>query len=199
MRKKAPRRAAPRARPAVALVIEEKRWRRDVETVRLIRRAARLALTANPRLERRKRETFAFEPSFPRKGEHDSPERVGRGAPTVTILLAGDGRLKSLNSQFRGRNKATNVLSFAGESSTYLGDVAIAYETTAREARAQRKRFSAHAAHLVVHGILHLFGYDHEKVRQASAMETLETALLASLGLSDPYAPRPLTRRKKAA
>ncbi len=205
MKQRAPRRAVARPRLAIALIVEEKRWRKDAQTLRLVRRAARLALTADPRPNpapfraRRHKANAPGHPS-PCKGEGDSRVRVERGSiSAVTILLADDARLKALNAQFRRRNKATNVLSFAGEEPLYLGDIAIAYETTRSEARAQRKRLCAHAAHLVVHGILHLFGYDHEDAREATAMETLETKLLAELGLADPYTPRPLTRGRKAA
>ena len=115
----------------VALVIEDKRWRKDEATLKLIRRASRLALKETAGLHR------------------------GEG---VTILLADDARLRRLNRQFRGKNKATNVLSFNASESTSLGDIAVARDTVEKEARAQKKSVSAHAAHLVVHGILHLIG-----------------------------------------
>ena len=123
------------------------------------------------------------------------------GPGKLTVLLTDDARLRALNAAFRGKDKATNVLSFPAPPSEalYLGDVALAYGVTEREARAQSKSFAAHAAHLVVHGILHLTGYDHEKARDARAMETLETAILARLGIADPYAPRPYTGPGKAA
>ena len=106
----------------------------------------------------------------------------------VTILLSGDARLKELNSLFRGKPKSTNVLSFPADDAKYLGDVAIAYGATAREARGQGKAFAAHAAHLAVHGVLHLLGYDHENDRDAKIMEAHEARILARLGLPDPYA-----------
>ena len=107
----------------------------------------------------------------------------------LTILLSNDKRLQALNVQFRGKDKPTNVLSFpAADGPLYLGDVAISHGAVRREARAQKKTFSAHAAHLAVHGILHLRGYDHEKVKDARVMEALETAILAKLGIADPYA-----------
>jgi probable rRNA maturation factor len=180
MKPKEARRSEVRARAAITLIAEELRWRKDEATLRLIRRAARLAVTATPH------------PMVATRAE-------GATDPTVTILLANDANLKALNLDFRGRNKPTNVLSFSSDSPGHLGDIAIAYETTAREARAQRKSFSAHAVHLAMHGILHLLGYDHEDLRAAAAMESLEIELLAKLGIADPYAPRPLTRAKKAA
>lgn len=111
-------------------------------------------------------------------------------SPSLTILLADDERLRALNLSFRRKDKATNVLSFpaAPNRNGYLGDVAIASGVTAREARAAKKSFGDHAVHLAVHGVLHLLGFDHETARQARAMEPLETAILAALGIADPYA-----------
>jgi probable rRNA maturation factor len=115
------------------------------------------------------------------------------GAPedaALTILLTGDAALKKLNTAFRAHAKPTNVLSFpaAPNSENYLGDVAIAYGVAAKEARAAGKSLSDHAVHLAVHGVLHLLGYDHETMKQAKIMEPLETEILASLGIADPYA-----------
>jgi len=108
----------------------------------------------------------------------------------LTILLAADGRVKTLNRDFRGQNKPTNVLSFPAPANgeRYLGDVALAYGVTQREARAAKKPFADHATHLVVHGVLHLLGFDHASARQAKVMEPLETRILAELGIADPYA-----------
>ena len=108
----------------------------------------------------------------------------------LTILLGDDAQLKALNHDFRGRNEATNVLSFpaAPNGEGYLGDIALAYGVTAREARAARKRLIDHAMHLTVHGTLHLLGFDHATERQARKMEPLETAILAEFGIADPYA-----------
>jgi probable rRNA maturation factor len=106
----------------------------------------------------------------------------------LTLLLADDTRLKELNRTFRGKNKPTNVLSFPSGERGYLGDVALAYGVTAREAKSGKKTLADHASHLVVHGVLHLLGYDHETDRDAKAMEPLEAKILAKLGISDPYA-----------
>jgi len=103
-----------------------------------------------------------------------------------TILLAGDRKLKTLNHDFRGLNKPTNVLSFPG-AKTYAGDIAIAYGVTAKEAKLAGKTFADHAIHLVVHGVLHLAGYDHERPKDASVMEPLEVKILGRLGIADPY------------
>jgi len=95
--------------------------------------------------------------------------------------------LRSLNAGFRGRDKATNVLSFPSGQTNYLGDIAIAYGVAAKEARDQGKSLADHCLHLVVHGVLHLLGYDHERQKDARVMETLETAILANFGIADPY------------
>ena len=116
--------------------------------------------------------------------------RGGNAGGGVTILLSSDVKLKKLNTTFRGKDKATNVLSFPARHDGYLGDVAIAYGVTAKEARAQKKRFADHALHLAVHGVLHLLGYDHVTARAARVMEPLETSILGELGIGDPYAGR---------
>jgi probable rRNA maturation factor len=108
----------------------------------------------------------------------------------LTILLANDDRLKALNEKFRGKSAPTNVLSFESSSrgDGYLGDIAIAFGVTSREAAAAEKPLSHHAAHLVVHGVLHLLGYDHEIEADARVMEALEVDVLAKMGIGDPYA-----------
>lgn len=112
---------------------------------------------------------------------------------TVSILLGDDAAISQLNEQFRGKKGPTNVLSFppaqAGEGGEgFLGDIALAAETIVVEAEFQGKRFEHHAAHLVVHGFLHLLGYDHENPADAEAMEARERAILVSIGIADPYA-----------
>jgi probable rRNA maturation factor len=110
------------------------------------------------------------------------------GGGDVTVLLADDAKLMQLNGTFRGRNTPTNVLSFPSAEPGYAGDIAIAYETVAREAEAQGKGFAAHASHLALHGTLHLLGYDHETGPEAEEMEELERQALKRLGIADPYA-----------
>ncbi len=112
-----------------------------------------------------------------------------RLAGAAALLLADDATLKDLNKQFRGKDKPTNVLSFpAGpESDGFLGDIAIAFETCRREAAADGIAFRDHAAHLIVHGLLHLAGCDHEEEDEAEAMEGLERRILAAIGVADPY------------
>ena len=112
-----------------------------------------------------------------------------KGKCALTVLLSSDAKLKGLNRDFRGKDKPTNVLSFpAGANADgYRGDIAIAYGVTFAEAQASGKRFADHASHLVVHGVLHLAGYDHEKARDAKLMEPLEVKILGRLGITDPY------------
>jgi probable rRNA maturation factor len=107
----------------------------------------------------------------------------------VAILLTGDAEMQALNRQWRGKDVPTNVLSFpSGEGAGHLGDVALAYETVEGEAKQRNTSIADHAAHLVVHGMLHLLGYDHEREDDAIKMERLETEILATLGIADPYA-----------
>jgi probable rRNA maturation factor len=112
---------------------------------------------------------------------------------TVSLLLGDDASIAALNAQFRGKQGPTNVLSFpppqgAGAADGFLGDIALAAETIVEEANFQGKRFEHHAAHLVVHGFLHLLGYDHLESADAEAMEARERAILVSIGIADPYA-----------
>lgn len=109
---------------------------------------------------------------------------------TVSLLLGDDAAIAALNHEFRGKDGPTNVLSFppAPPADGFLGDIALAAETIAAEAQFQGKSFGAHAAHLVVHGFLHLVGYDHVNDADAQVMEARETAILRSIGIDDPYA-----------
>jgi probable rRNA maturation factor len=117
----------------------------------------------------------------------DAARRSARLKGAFTILLAGDKKLRALNHDFRGKDKPTNVLSFPGADG-YAGDIAIAYGVTTKEAKAAAKTFADHASHLVVHGVLHLAGYDHERPKDALVMEPLEVKILKRLGIADPYA-----------
>jgi probable rRNA maturation factor len=119
----------------------------------------------------------------------------GAGGP-IAIALADDALLRELNRDFRRLDKPTNVLSFA--ASPGAGDVALAFETCRREARLQRKSFARHVRHLVVHGTLHLRGFDHETAADAFAMEARERRVLRRLGLPDPYGTRPSADRTAA-
>jgi len=119
--------------------------------------------------------------------------RKRRGWTEVNVLIVGSTAGRRYNREFRGRDYATNVLSFPfepmpGEHSGLLGDLVICAPVVAREAREQRKQARDHFAHMTIHGVLHLLGYDHESDADARRMESLETRILASLGVDDPYA-----------
>jgi probable rRNA maturation factor len=119
-----------------------------------------------------------------------SARRSARLKGGFTILLADDKKLRALNQDFRGKDKPTNVLSFPGGDG-YAGDIAIAYGVTVKEAKEAAKSLADHATHLVVHGVLHLAGYDHERPKDAKVMEPLEVKILARLGIADPYGTSP--------
>lgn len=126
---------------------------------------------------------------------------LDRRESTLVVLGCDDARIAGLNADFRGKPKATNVLSWpavapaprapgaapAVPRAEELGDIAIAWETCAAEAVAQRKPFDHHVTHLLVHAILHLAGYDHDLDADAETMEQAERSILSGLGISDPY------------
>lgn len=126
------------------------------------------------------------------------------GVWQIAVLGCDDARIAALNADFRGKPVPTNVLSWPSDErgaagpgevperpspggDPELGDIAIAFETTAREAEERGLALADHTAHLVVHAVLHLLGYDHEDDRDAALMERLEVEILASLGVADPY------------
>lgn len=112
----------------------------------------------------------------------------------ITVLVDDDRRIATLNKRWRHIDKPTNVLSFAYPRSPgpirCIGDIAISYETAARESAAERKPFAHHIAHLSVHGFLHLLGFDHESDSDAEKMERLERSILACVDVPDPYLAR---------
>ena len=166
---------------AVDILIESEAWRMLPEAEDIVRRAIALAATYP-------------HPTLPRE-----PGRVGWGHhrnAELSVLLCDDGTITGLNGRWRGQEKPTNVLSFPAlplpgapaNEKISLGDIAIAYETLAREAEENGKAVSDHLSHLVVHGFLHLLGYDHHMDDEAERMERLERDILARIGVADPYA-----------
>jgi probable rRNA maturation factor len=112
----------------------------------------------------------------------------------IAVLLADDARVREVNRDWRAKDRPTNVLSFPGApperigQTPHLGDIILAYETVAAEALTEEKPLDHHVMHLVVHGVLHLLGYDHMTPGEAERMESLESAILAALDVPDPYA-----------
>ncbi len=161
--------ASARAAPKIDIVVDSDEWKAAAKVRSMLRRAVSAAAAAT------------------------------RAAGTeLAIVLSDDAAVRLLNRDWRGIDAATNVLSFptaklrrktAGDG--HLGDIVLAFETIAREARAEHKPFAHHVAHLAVHGYLHLVGYDHERERDAAAMEQAERDILRRLAIPDPYRPRP--------
>jgi len=153
--------------PAVDVIVASVRWKAERNAKLLVKRAIVAAASA-----------------------------AATAGGEVAIVLTDDAAIRALNRNWRKNNAATNVLSFpangpsAAGTSRLLGDIVIAYETTEREARAERKPFAHHLTHLAVHGFLHLVGYDHMADAEAAAMEGLETTILDRLGVPDPYTAR---------
>ena len=163
-----------RPRLSIAISVEDPSWSKLApEATRLLRRAARDALAKA-------------------KADGWKGSRVGH---EISFVLTDDKRMRALNRTYRGKDKPTNVLSFAALDADrpkagmpwLLGDVILAAGVIAREAKAQRKKLDHHLSHLAVHGVLHLLGYDHEVDKEAEAMEALEVAALAGMGIANPY------------
>jgi probable rRNA maturation factor len=150
--------------PAVDIVVASPRWKRVPAAHRLIEDAITAA----------------------------APRSAGK--TEVTIVLTDDAAVRKLNRRWRRRDRPTNVLSFPApivhkRMPRFLGDIVIAYQTVAAEAKARRIPLNHHLVHLAVHGFLHLLGYDHESDDEAERMERRERKILVSLAIPDPYAP----------
>ena len=158
----------------VRLRTDDKRWKDALPEVRrLIEKAARIAWKRG------------------NKGDFEIPVKQAE----VSVLLTDDAAVHTLNKEYRGVDKPTNVLSFAALDDEdepvvdpmLLGDIVVAFETTKREAEEQGCSLPDHLFHLIVHGMLHLIGYDHIEEEDAVEMETLEIAVLAESGIGNPY------------
>ncbi len=110
-----------------------------------------------------------------------------KAAGSLSVVLTNDAEIKALNREYRGKNKPTNVLSFPMGEGGELGDIVLAFETVKAEAKAQKKTLRAHTAHLIVHGCLHLLGFDHMTEKDAQKMESRETEILAAFKIKNPY------------
>jgi len=176
----------------IAVVTEDPAWRSELEAAEWIVRRAAQAVFDHAGI----RDSLVRHRIWLPKSPSDRREL----APAELVLVLADDRLvRSLNKDYRGQDTPTNVLSFAGldgatetaaDVPLLLGDVVLARETVSREAGAQGKSVAEHLAHLVVHGVLHLLGYDHEAALEAEQMESLERAIMADLGIADPYRDR---------
>ena len=129
---------------------------------------------------------------------HTAAARGLGGEVEASIVLADDALVRDLNRTYRRQDRPTNVLSFASDGKLegvngpcLLGDVILARETVLREANDQGKSVAEHMSHLVVHGLLHLLGYDHDETPQAERMEAMEIAILAGIGIENPYGGAP--------
>ena len=162
------RRDADAAAPSIDILIESALWKEEPEHQAILRQAIAAAA------------------------------REASSKPAeLAIVLTDDSAIRALNRKWRGRDEPTNVLSFpAGAAGTatgqaaHLGDIVIAYETSAREASCEGRLFAHHLAHLAVHGYLHLLGFDHETDPEAVVMERLEAEILSQLGVANPHCGR---------
>jgi probable rRNA maturation factor len=175
--------AAARARLKIDVIVDAAPWKKASPVRSILRRTVTEAATA-----------------------------LSTSAAGLAIVLTDDSAIRSLNRLWRGTDAATNVLSFPGSSFPssssqnaavpqepfHLGDIVLAYETIAREARAERKPFIHHVAHLALHGFLHLLGHDHELDTDAEEMEGLERDILRRLKIPDPYRPRVKSKVRKS-
>lgn len=167
-------RKAARARPALTIdmVVDSGRWKTSDKAVSLARNAV-----------------------------EEAAAMLSTSPAELAIVLTDDSAIRSLNRVWRHVDSATNVLAFPTERSggepPLLGDIVLAHETISREARAAGKPFAHHVAHLAVHGFLHLVGYDHGRVAEAKAMESVEREVMRRLAIPDPYAERQRSARSE--
>jgi probable rRNA maturation factor len=163
---------APRAKLEIDVLVDSDRWNEPAKARSLVRRAVAQAAA---------------------QVAAQAAATASTTGTELAIVLTDDSAIRQLNRLWRGIDAATNVLSFpskrAADEPPHLGDIVLAYETIAREAGAEGKPFAHHLAHLVVHGFLHLIGYDHATDSDAEAMEQTERNILRRLNIPDPYRP----------
>jgi probable rRNA maturation factor len=194
----------------ISITVADRAWSKVPRLHRLARHAAKQALdyvvspTPSPevRAKRASKGGAQYGTAVPRSGApfeapalRASAPQGSRKAPSesfdVAIRFTSDTEVADLNKRWRGKNRATNVLSFPtplqSRQSGQLGDIVLASGVVAAEAKDQGKSVEAHTAHLIVHGVLHLLGFDHQAKHQASRMEKAEVAILARMGYENPY------------
>lgn len=165
----------------IELILEDQRWCEISQDFAFLKKAVLLALSQHP-------------------AKTASPDIVAMKSPhrLAVLVLSNDETVERLNKSYRGKDKSTNILSFPstddvlpGEEAepVHIGDAILAYEYVRNEAENEKKEIKTHISHLVIHGVLHLLGYDHEESDEAETMETLEINLMNQLGLENPYKP----------
>jgi probable rRNA maturation factor len=159
--------------PEIKIFVEAGDWPPKRKLQRIAKRAVKAAI-----------EALSKEAS-----RYPSPNPSPQGGGELSLVFSDDTGIRALNARYRGKDRATNVLSFPQKAGALLGDVILAAETVAREAALADKPLEDHMAHLIIHGFLHLLGFDHQRDGEAEKMEQLERVALKSLGISDPYAP----------
>jgi probable rRNA maturation factor len=164
-------------------------------------RAARRALKIDVLVESDQWQSVKTASAIVRRAVIRAAATLSTSPTEVAIVLTDDSTIRALNRDWRGIDAATNVLSFATKNagSLHLGDIVLAYETIAREARREGKSLAHHLAHLAVHGFLHLAGYDHGSEEEALAMEGAERFILRQLRIPDPYRARGLNNVRHPA
>ena len=160
--------------PNIAIAVEAGDWPPEAALEELARRAIGAAVEALTRGDAR------AVPHPSQTGEEPAGE--------LSIVFTDDAKMRKLNEKWRGKDSSTNVLSFPQGGGPFLGDVILSAETVAREASLADKRLEDHMAHLLIHGYLHLLGFDHETEHDAAKMEQLERVALKIMGIDDPYA-----------
>ena len=166
----------------IELILEDQRWLEICSDFTFLKKTALLALGQQ-----------TAQTAYPDIVALKSPHRL------AVLVLSNDEAVEHLNKSYRGKDKPTNILSFPvtddlipGEEAepVHIGDAILAYEYVRNEAENEKKEIKSHISHLVIHGVLHLLGYDHVECEEAETMETLEISLMNQLGLEDPYSER---------